>query len=137
MGKHTPWFGRRPHGQHRTSRCDGPLRCACDGSRELDAVRELAARAPARTRLRGADLARAAGLAPAYFARRFAATVGCAPREWLVAERMRRAATLLLEHDVPIGAIADQLGYGDLFLFSRQFRRAFGVSPRGWRRSVR
>jgi AraC-like DNA-binding protein len=102
-------------------------------SRQEAAVRSRAAQAGPALRLPTAELARAARLSPPYFARRFAASFGCAPRAWLVAERLRHAAVQLLERDAPIGRIAEELGYADLFLFSRQFRRAFGCSPRRFR----
>ncbi len=82
-------------------------------------------------RLQPADLARQLGLSPTWFARLFRRTYGCAPRVWLVRHRIERAAARL-ESAPSVGAVADEFGYRDLFLFSRQFRSVMGVSPRGW-----
>ncbi len=43
-----------------------------------------------------AKQAREAGLSPDYFSRLFKHTFGLPPREWLVREKMRKAAQLLL-----------------------------------------
>jgi AraC-like DNA-binding protein len=99
------------------------------------AVRRCVDAAPPAHRLQPADLARAAQLAPRYFARRFSATFAQTPRSWLVAERMRLAASWLLERESAIGVIAEELGYDDLFLFSRQFLQVAGVSPSRYRRA--
>ena len=80
-----------------------------------------------------AQLARAAGLAPDYFARRFRAPYGCAPRTWLVRERMRRAARLLRDGSPAVAAVAAAVGCDDPARFCRQFRAVHGVSPSRWR----
>lgn len=56
--------------------------------------------------------------------------------EWLVRERLRWAAQRLSESDIAIGDLARQLGYPDIFSFSRQFKQVHGVSPRAHRRWV-
>lgn len=80
------------------------------------------------------NLARAVDLSPDYFARCFRRTYGLSPRRWLVEERQRLAALRLLESMQNISLIARELGYADVFLFSRQFKAVFGVSPMGYRR---
>lgn len=48
--------------------------------------------------------------------------------------RMQRAAGWLTQHpELPIGAIADRCGYGELVAFDKAFRRRFGMPPRDWR----
>jgi len=78
-----------------------------------------------------AELARALGLSPTWFARLFRRTYGCAPRAWLVRQRIGHAAERL-QSAASIGAVASEFGYADLFLFSRQFRAVLGSSPRRW-----
>lgn len=78
-----------------------------------------------------AGLARALGLSPTWFARLFRRTYGCAPRAWLVRQRIGHAAERL-QSAASIGAVASEFGYADLFLFSRQFRAVMGASPRRW-----
>lgn len=98
----------------------------------LDRIERTVDADPAR-RWTPAALARIAGLSPTWFARRFRRSVGHAPRRWLMERRIQQAAVAVLADRRPIGAIAADFGYGDLFLFSRQFRAVMGVSPRAWR----
>jgi len=83
----------------------------------------------------GAELASVAGLSADYFARRFRATYGIAPRQWLVRQRIRHAMQRLEESEDSISAVARQCGYPDVYLFSRQFAAVVGVAPRVWRAS--
>ncbi|MCY4460163.1 MAG: AraC family transcriptional regulator [Albidovulum sp.] len=69
-----------------------------------------------------------------YFSRMFKRTYGMPPRTWLVHQRLRQAATLLIETDHRIGEIARVCGYDDPNLFSRQFRKVYRQSPRDMRR---
>jgi AraC-like DNA-binding protein len=85
-------------------------------------------------RLDAAALARELGMTPTWFARQFRRTFGASPRSWLVRHRIHLAAQRLLASDEAIGRIAADLGYADLFLFSRQFRQVMGVSASAWRR---
>lgn len=95
-------------------------------------LQRLVAATPDR-RLTPADLAEEAGLSLDYFTRLFRATYGMASRKWLVRERLRWAAQRLNESDIAVGALAKQLGYPDIFSFSRQFKQVHGVSPRAYR----
>lgn len=81
--------------------------------------------------------ARVAGLSPFHFLRSFAGVIGVTPHQYLVRARLRRAARLLADDARPITEIAYAVGFGDLSNFVRTFRRAAGVSPRGFRRSAR
>ncbi|RTR02962.1 AraC family transcriptional regulator [Halomonas nitroreducens] len=80
-------------------------------------------------------LARLAGLSRAHFTRRFVRAVGQAPGEYLLQERMRRAAELLARREVSVKAVALSLGFHDPNYFAKAFRRSFGVSPREFRSS--
>ncbi|MEX0655139.1 MAG: AraC family transcriptional regulator [Phycisphaeraceae bacterium] len=86
--------------------------------------------------LTAADLAAHIGLERDYFARLFRRSFGCPPRTWLLRERVRNAAHLLVESDLPVYAIADAMGYADVAQFSRQFKRVTGRSPRTFRREA-
>lgn len=81
------------------------------------------------------QLARECGLSSDYFTRLFRNSFGIPPKEWLLKQRLRSASALLSESDSRVSEIAQQLGYEDLYLFSRQFRKEFGSSPRAWRRA--
>ena len=86
------------------------------------------------SRLHPGQLARAAGLSPAWFSRVFTRTYGCSPRSWLKRHRIERAAQRLAESTATISEIAAEFGYDELFRFSRQFRVVMGTAPRTWRR---
>lgn len=85
------------------------------------------------------DLERAAresGLSPFHFLRLFARVLGVTPHQYLVRSRLRRAASLLADEDRSITDVAFEVGFGDLSNFVRTFRRAAGVSPRGFRKAA-
>lgn len=83
---------------------------------------------------RPADLARAAGLSPAYFSRLFRAATGRDPQTFLIERRMQAAQRLLAETALPVAAVAARLGYADPYFFTRQFTARVGCAPRRFRR---
>ncbi len=86
-------------------------------------------------RLSSADLAKAANLSQDYFTRLFRATFGEPPRKWMVRQRLRIAAEKLKATTLSIKEVAYDLGYDDVYLFSRQFRSFIGMSPRAFRQA--
>lgn len=80
-----------------------------------------------------ADLAQVVELSPDYFTRCFSRTYGVSPRRWLLEERMRLAGVRLLESSATVSQIAGELGYEDIFSFSRQFKAVVGLSPTQYR----
>ncbi len=79
------------------------------------------------------DLARELSLSPDHYSKVFREVAGFSPRELVQRARVDRASQLLRESDMTIGEIADQLGYSDLFQFSRLFKKRTGQSPSVWR----
>jgi AraC-like DNA-binding protein len=75
-----------------------------------------------------------AGLSPFHFLRLFRKVLGVTPHQYLLRTRLRRAARLLAERERPVTDIAYEVGFGDLSNFVRSFRRAAGISPRGFRK---
>ncbi|MCO5973297.1 helix-turn-helix transcriptional regulator [Actinoallomurus soli] len=75
------------------------------------------------------DLAAQVGLCRATLARRFTALTGQPPMAYLTWWRMTTAARLLRESEMPLGAIARQVGYGSPYAFSHAFKRRFGLPP--------
>jgi len=67
------------------------------------------------------------GMSSRSFRRVFREEMGKSPRDALLAARMERAAELLSLHLVK--EVAEEVGYSDPFIFSRQFKRYFGKSP--------
>jgi len=81
--------------------------------------------------------ARAVGLSAFHFLRLFANVLGVTPHQYLVRSRLRHAARLLADHDVPVTDVAYDVGFGDLSNFVRTFHRAAGVSPRAFRQAAK
>ncbi|MDD5707906.1 MAG: AraC family transcriptional regulator [Kiritimatiellae bacterium] len=80
-----------------------------------------------------ADLARVSGYSANHFTRIFKQVMGCGPELYAVRLRVERAKLLLLETARPIAEIADIVGYGNVYFFSRQFKQFAGVSPLHYR----
>jgi AraC family transcriptional regulator, arabinose operon regulatory protein len=76
------------------------------------------------------ELARACGMSYAHFRRRFQREVGQSPAAFRNEQRLQQARALLTYEAIPVSEVAARLGYSDAFIFSRQFRRRFGVSPK-------
>jgi AraC family transcriptional regulator len=76
-----------------------------------------------------------AGLSPFHFLRSFKAVLGVSPHQFLLRTRLRVAANRLLdEQNVPVTAIALEVGFEDLSNFVRTFHRAAGISPGAFRK---
>ncbi|WP_051166006.1 AraC family transcriptional regulator [Amycolatopsis orientalis] len=78
-------------------------------------------------------LAHAVGVPRARFSRRFAATTGHTPMEYLGRWRMTVAARLLREGPAPLRQIARKVGYDSEFAFARAFKRVVGDAPGRYR----
>jgi AraC-like DNA-binding protein len=80
------------------------------------------------------ELSRVAGLSRAHFSRSFAAMTGLPPAQYVLQERMRRAAKLLLANrEVPVKEIAALSGIPDHNYFTKVFRRTYGITPTEFR----
>jgi AraC-like DNA-binding protein len=64
----------------------------------------------------------------------FMQRTGMLPKQYLDRLRMRMAATMLTEKKQQISEIAKQLGYRDMFHFSRRFKAITGISPQTYRK---
>lgn len=80
------------------------------------------------------DLAREAGLSRFHFARMFKRSTGVSPHQYVLQCRLERARELLLAGNETIAEIAAQTGFYDQSHLVAQFKRAFGTTPRGFRR---
>lgn len=77
------------------------------------------------------ELASRCGLSRAAFHRKFKATTGSSPLQFIKALRLNEAAMMLsIGHNA--GQAASKVGYASASQFSREFRRHFGKSPREW-----
>lgn len=56
------------------------------------------------------------------------------PAEYIKKRRLNRACSYLAETDLPVNAIAQKCGIPDYNYFSKIFKKAFGTSPRAYRK---
>ncbi len=82
-----------------------------------------------------ARYAKQAGMALSTLRRRFKEAVGVPIGVYVLQRRIVEARRLLGETDEPIKVIAKQLGYRDVYFFTRQFKKKVGVAPSAYRRS--
>jgi AraC-like DNA-binding protein len=80
-----------------------------------------------------ADMAAAAALSPAHFSRRFKATFGESPHQYLLTRRLERAAALLLATDWTVAAIGVAVGSQSIGSFTTSFHRMYGMTPQAYR----
>lgn len=83
------------------------------------------------------ELAGKAHLSVSRYAHLFRQRKGISPGGYLQQFRMGKARELLITSTLPIGEIAAQCGFPDVFYFSNLFRRLTGISPRGYRAGAR
>lgn len=82
-----------------------------------------------------ATLAREHGMSLSTLRRRFRDATGQTPHDHRLGLRVAAARQLLGETDLPLKQIADQLGYRDVFYFTRQFTQRTGITPGAVRRA--
>ena len=79
------------------------------------------------------DVAGAMGVSRAYLNRRFGEQTGESITHAILSRRLDRVLHLLRATDLPVKAIASQLGYADVQHLNKHVRGATGKSPRAWR----
>lgn len=81
-----------------------------------------------------AAMARLSGLAERSFKRRFVRATGMSPMEYVHTLRLEESKHALETTDLPIEAIANEIGYEDASFFGRLFRRKVGLTPAHYRK---
>jgi AraC family transcriptional regulator of arabinose operon len=84
-------------------------------------------------RLRLDQLARQAACSEPHLCTEFRRFFGVPIIRYVLQLRMNQAAYLLRDHNRRVGEIAFELGYPDLYAFSKMFKHHVGVSPRKFR----
>jgi len=74
-------------------------------------------------------------MSPRTFARRFLASTGSTPYQWLLRQRVQLAQRLLEMSDLPIDAVAEQSGFSTAANLRKHFSRAVHTSPQAYRRT--
>ncbi|WP_162463193.1 helix-turn-helix domain-containing protein [Paenibacillus psychroresistens] len=75
-------------------------------------------------------------LNPAYLSRLFRKETGLSLSDYILQERMAKAADMLLCTDKTISEIADSLGYDNFSYFARLFKKIHGMTPQYYRKSL-
>jgi AraC-like DNA-binding protein len=81
------------------------------------------------------ELATLSGMSTSHFTRTFRAVFGTSPIDWLRRERINQAKRRLVETRDSVKLIAEQVGYGDRFFFSKDFKQLTGMTPLEFRAS--
>jgi AraC-like DNA-binding protein len=75
------------------------------------------------------DLADGLNLSLRSLQRGLSTSLGCTPRELILAVKMREAKRMLLDDECRVQEAARAVGFDDPFHFSRRFKTYYGVSP--------
>jgi AraC-like DNA-binding protein len=114
---------------------DAPKRARQPSARDImrvtAIVRQLTARPEESYTL--AALASQAAMSPYHFLRTFRQVVGLAPHQYLLRNRLHRAALRLRRSRDEISTIAFAAGFNDLSTFNRRFKKVMGVNPGSYR----
>jgi transcriptional regulator GlxA family with amidase domain len=73
------------------------------------------------------------GLPERSFGRRFAKAMDMTPIDYIHALRLEEAKQMLETGDLPVEAVANEVGYEDTSFFGRLFRRKIGLTPAQYR----
>jgi AraC family transcriptional regulator len=82
------------------------------------------------------ELAAIAGLSPHHFGQAFKISAGKSPHRFVMERRVQHAMELLRHEDCSIAAIALAAGFSSQSRLTENFRRAAGVTPGQFRRSL-
>jgi AraC-like DNA-binding protein len=69
-----------------------------------------------------------------HFRRIFKSLTGSSPQQFLIRNRLRYAASLLVETSSPINIIGAEAGFDNPFYFTRIFKKMYWVSPKEYRK---
>jgi iron complex transport system substrate-binding protein len=81
-------------------------------------------------------LAKQLNCSRSHFDREFTRQVGQPPKQFLLNCKMIEARRMLESSSLRVGEIADELGYRDIYFFSRQFKAFYGSSPKHYRKAL-
>jgi YesN/AraC family two-component response regulator len=75
-------------------------------------------------------IAKELGINRSYLSRLFLQYFGVSPQQYLINFRMEKAKHLIKTTNSPINIIAYSVGYTDIFIFSKMYKKHFGISPK-------
>jgi AraC-like DNA-binding protein len=82
------------------------------------------------------EVARECGLSVGYFSHAFRRTLGVAPHQWLIEQRVVLSKEKLRDDGLSLSDVAAECGFSDQSHLTRAFRQTVGVSPGRWRRTL-
>ena len=88
-----------------------------------------------RREVTAAEIAKAAGLSPNYLSRKFRQATGTGVHEYLTFLRLKEAALELVSTNSSITEIALRCGFSDGNYFKDVFKKRYGMTPTGYRKS--
>lgn len=83
------------------------------------------------------DIAEQVGMSRYYFARLFKQSMGIAPHQYAIKQRINRAKQLLRNSNLAIADIAQQCGFTNPSHLSKYFRQLTGTTPKAYRDQLR
>jgi AraC family transcriptional regulator len=83
------------------------------------------------------ELARECRVSSAHFSRAFRCSVGMAPHNWLIEQRVVLSKEKLRDDRLSLADVAAECGFCDQSHFTRLFTRIVGVTPGAWRRALK
>ncbi|MCU6793909.1 AraC family transcriptional regulator [Paenibacillus sp. WQ 127069] len=75
------------------------------------------------------ELADQVSMSPEYLNKLFKRNMGMSLKHYMTEARLERALHLLQETSMNVSQVAEALGYGNIYLFSRQFKEQYGRPP--------
>ena len=81
------------------------------------------------------EVARECGLSVGYFSHAFRRTLGVAPHQWLIEQRVVLSKEKLRDDGLSLSDVAMECGFSDQSHLTRVFRQTVGVRPGAWRRA--
>jgi two-component system response regulator YesN len=76
------------------------------------------------------EVAKSVFISPCYLSHMFRSKTGLSLTEYIAGERVKKAKALLLQNRLSVRDVAIESGFGNIAYFSKQFKRATGVTPR-------
>ncbi len=80
------------------------------------------------------SLAKSASMSRRYFEKLFFAEKGTTPRDYIIELKMSLARELLLNEKLSVSDVAAELGYADVYHFSKIFKQKVGKAPGKYKR---
>ncbi len=79
------------------------------------------------------DMAEVAGMSQYYFCRLFSQSMGVAPYQYVIQQRVERAKGLLKERKLTLADVALACGFANQSHFTKHFRQLTGITPKAYR----